>query len=354
MKTKSTLNPTLFLAACFCLVSSTLFAQQTLRTNLFIVAADGSKTLMDGNMTIYDDVYCNCVNWEDAVKFTNPGVNWGLLRSGTTLSVERRKFIPDNDTAYIRMFNLKQHNFTIQVIGGNLDKAGRIGYVRDNFTNTTTPISLNDTTYVNFSVTSNSNTATSNRFSVIFEKKLPPAPLDFTAIQLVRTNGLTNLSFTVVNEKQISSYTIQQAGDAINFKDLKNLSPKNNGGTESYEEGVNIITKGEVFYRIKAIANDGNITFSSIAKLSGLGMNIFPNPITSRQLNLQIAVAKEGRYTVKAIGMIGNIIPLGSRHLTSMQNTQQFSLPFNMSTGIYQIQFTGPGNEVLLQSVILL
>ena len=65
--------------------------------------ADCSKTLMDGNMTIYDDIYCNCVNWEDALKMTNPGENWGLVRSGTSLAVERRKFIPETDTTYIRM-----------------------------------------------------------------------------------------------------------------------------------------------------------------------------------------------------------------------------------------------------------
>ena len=94
------------LAVCFLFFSFTVFSQQTLRTNLFVVGADGSKTLMDGNMTIYDDIYCNCVNWEDALKMSNPGENWGLVRSGTSLAVERRKFIPETDTTYIRMWNL--------------------------------------------------------------------------------------------------------------------------------------------------------------------------------------------------------------------------------------------------------
>ena len=103
MKTHSFYNLILFriqLAGCFLLVSFTVFSQQTLRTNLFIVGSNGSKTLMDGNMTIYDDIYCNCVNWEDALKMSNPGENWGLIRSGTSLAVEKRKFIPGTDTTY--------------------------------------------------------------------------------------------------------------------------------------------------------------------------------------------------------------------------------------------------------------
>ena len=183
-------------AVCFLLVSFTAFSQQTLRTNLFVVGSDGSKTLIDGNMTIYDDIYCNCVNWEDALKMTNLGENWGLVRSGTTLAVERRKFIPETDTTYIRMWNLQQRNFVIEVIGQNLSKTDRIGYLRDNYNNINTLINLGNTTYVNFSVNSDSKTSAQNRFSIIFEKIVQaPTTVIFTSIRLLRKYNLVNVEF---------------------------------------------------------------------------------------------------------------------------------------------------------------
>ena len=147
------------------------------------MGSDGSKTLIDGNMTIYDDIYCNCVNWEDALKMTNRGENWGLVRSGTSLAVERRKFIPETDTTYIRMWNLQQRNFSIEVIGGDLSKTDRIGYLRDNYKNVNTPIDLGDTTYIDFSVSNDSRTSEQNRFSINFEKIAPvPISVIFTGI----------------------------------------------------------------------------------------------------------------------------------------------------------------------------
>ena len=296
MKLLSLYNRILFrihLACCFLLISSTVFSQQTLRTNLFVVAANGSKTLMDGNMTIYDDIYCNCVNWQDALKMTNPGSNWGLLRSGAKLAVERRNFIPDTDTSYIWMWNLQQLNYSVQITGSNLAKTDRIAFVIDNYTNLTTSINLGDTTYFNFSVDSNTRSSAQNRFAIIFEKKAPvPPSLIFTSIKLLRKEALINVAFAVDNEKAVTFYKIQHSQDSINFKDVLSISPKNLGGSEIYNEDAGKLNVGANFYRIKATDALGRITFSNVAKMlipvAESSMSIYPNPATSRQLFLNI------------------------------------------------------------------
>ncbi len=302
-------------AVCFLLVSFTAFSQQTLRTNLFVVGSDGSKTLIDGNMTIYDDIYCNCVNWEDALKMTNPGENWGLVRSGSTLAVERRKFIFETDTTYIRMLNLQQRNFVIEVIGQNLSKTDRIGYLRDNYNNINTLINLGNTTYVNFSVNSDSKTSAQNRFSIIFEKIVQaPTTVIFTKIRLLRKDNLVNVEFAVENEQRVSSYMMQHASDTTNFKDVKLVTPRNGTGSEFYKEDAGACFEGDNFYRIKATNGSGKIIFSSVAKLSVpkavQSMNIYPNPSASRQLQLQTGAALQGKYLVRAIGINGTVYPL--------------------------------------------
>ena len=346
-------------AVCFILVSFTAFSQQTLRTNLFVVGSDGSKTLIDGNMTIYDDIYCNCVNWEDALKMTNPGENWGLVRSGTTLAVERRKFISETDTTYIRMWNLQQRNFAIEVIGRNLAETDRIAYVRDNYNDLSTPINLADTTYINFSVNSDSKTSAQNRFSIIFEKIVQASiPVTFTSIRLLRKDANVNVEFAVENEKRVSSYMMQHASDTTNFKDVKLVTPRNGNGSELYKEDAGACVEGDNFYRIKATNAGGKITFSSVAKLSMpqelQGMNVYPNPSASRQLQLQTGAALRGIYQVRAIGINGTLYPLGTMQLTGIQSLQPITLPATLKSGLYRIQLIGNNNKMIVKSVTIL
>ena len=362
MKSYSFYNLILFriqIAGCFLLVSFTAFSQQTLRTNLFVVGSNGSKTLMDGNMTIYDDIYCNCVNWEDALKMTNPGENWGLVRSGTTLAVERRKFIPEKDTTYIRMWNLPQRNYAIQIIGGNLSKTDRIAYLKDNYNDASTTINLGDTTYINFSVNSNSGTSAQNRFSVIFEKIVQvPIPVSFTSLRLLRKEANVNVEFAVENEKRVSSYMMQHASDTTNFKDVKLVAPRNGSGSEFYKEDAGVFGRGDNFYRIKATSADGKLTYSSVAKLSTLetvkGMNVFPNPSASRQINIQTALAQEGKYEVRIIGINGIVYLLGTLQLTAAQSLHRITLPASTKPGLYRIQLISPNRTIIMKSVTIL
>src|SRR5258705_13925581 len=64
------------------------------RTNLYIVASDGSPVLMDGTLTQYDTVYSNDINGMDARKMFNSSENFGMLRGSTVLIIEScRNFI---------------------------------------------------------------------------------------------------------------------------------------------------------------------------------------------------------------------------------------------------------------------
>ena len=73
----------------FLLLPIQLSAQESMRANLYIVDVNG-LTLVDGNLTNYNNIYSNNVDIYDGWKMANPGINFGILRSGFNLSVERR------------------------------------------------------------------------------------------------------------------------------------------------------------------------------------------------------------------------------------------------------------------------
>ena len=129
-------------------------AQELMRANIFMVDASG-VTLMDGNLTNYDNIYSNAVDIDDAWKMTNPGVNFGILRDGYNLVVERRSIIDGSDTTFFRMWNMPQHNYRIKFMLKNLDHPGLTAVLKDKFLNTQTNIKLNDTTYYDFTINTN-------------------------------------------------------------------------------------------------------------------------------------------------------------------------------------------------------
>jgi hypothetical protein len=105
----------ILLAVCGLLVSHTGYAQETMRANLYVVN-NSVPTLIDGNLTIYNSSFSNAVDWDDAWKLTNAGENFGIIRSNTTLVIERRSLIGLTDTTTFRMWNIQQRNYQIQFI----------------------------------------------------------------------------------------------------------------------------------------------------------------------------------------------------------------------------------------------
>ncbi|MEP6750196.1 MAG: hypothetical protein ABJB86_20830, partial [Bacteroidota bacterium] len=62
----------------------------------FLFTAGG--TAADGNRVVFASQYSNGIDGNDAIKFTNPGENFGLLRNGSLLAVEARQPIANGDT----------------------------------------------------------------------------------------------------------------------------------------------------------------------------------------------------------------------------------------------------------------
>ena len=151
---------------------------------------------------------------------------------------------------------------------------------------------------------------------------------------------------------------MQHAIDLLNFKDVKLVAPRNGNGNEFYKEDAGSFVEGDNFYRIKATNAGGKITFSSVTKLLMpqvlQGMNVYPNPSASRQLQLQTGAAPQGKYQVRPIGINGTIYQLGTMQLKGIQSLQPITLPANIKPGLYRIQLIGNYNKMIVKSVTIL
>lgn len=339
--------------------SFTSKAQESMRANLYSVDAAGT-TLMDGNFTEYNDIYSNSVDMYDAWKMTNPGVNFGILRSDINLAVERRSIFTKNDTTFFRMWNMPQKNYSIKFMLKNFSQQGMHCFMNDSYLNNQTPINLNDTTNFSFTVNADPASSAEMRFQLVYAfDVVAPVDVDFLAIHAVRNANDIIVQWDVIHEQSIQSYTVQYSMDGINFNDLSFATPYNTSPTaKTYYYTNTTVPRGDHYYRIKAIRIDGNIQYSTIARISernsGFDINVYPNPVVHKTVQLQFGNIPAGTYQPVLVYSNGMKQTLPSFQLNELQSSGSLSLPQNIVPGIYHLQFIGPGNIRIVKNIRVL
>lgn len=352
-----------FLISMILLISFSTHAQtMRMRANLYVVDANGT-TLMDGNMTDYHSSYSNDLDGYDIWKMSNFGENFGILRSAANLVIERRSPATLTDSSFFRLWNLAQgRSYRITVITQNLSAAGRVGFVFDNYLQKTTFVQLNGTTDVDFVINSAPASYAQNRFTFIMADgslMAGPLPVSFTGVHAQLTAARSaRISWTVQNEDGMDKYIVQHSANGVDFKDIGETQATQLQQRNSYsaQDETNVVARN--FYRVKALSLSGKIQYSAVARLNAqlqdLRLDVYPNPVANKQMNLEINVAQNGTYSLLLVNSFGQQVPLGKLNLQTGVTRQTMSLPAAVSPGIYQLKIMTSDHRTLSKTVTIL
>ncbi|MEO6127388.1 MAG: hypothetical protein ABIP30_03485, partial [Ferruginibacter sp.] len=344
-------------------------AYQLMSTNFYIVDANG-PTLMDGNITIYDNQYSNGVDWNDGTKMNNYGENWGLIRNGVSLVVERRQLVAGPDTAFFNMWGMQLRNYRFEVTMENFDSTTIAAYVWDEYLHAITPVHFSGITTVNFTVDNNAASKQARRFKLIYTTPSNYAtvyattygllPVTITGINAIRVSNGAQVNWTVETENSMNNYQVEGSEDGTNFKTLATVNALNTAGRHSYSYIDNTATKEISYYRIKAITKYGNPTFTSIAKIGALStttaaeVNVFPNPVTNRTVQLRWDNASIGIWETSLVYPDGRMQPLKSQIITSSRVQTTVALPVNLPAGVYSLYLKNAEGKAIVKTIIVL
>jgi hypothetical protein len=160
--------------------SSTLFRQsvarvnnrQFLRASLYTAAGNAGK-MADANVLAFDQAFDNDYESNDALKILHSGENFSISSVGQILSIEARRPVQRTDTVFYYMNNLRrqtyQFRFGPENMAGNRYKV----WLVDRFLQTRTPVSMTDSTYIDFTVTTDVASAATGRFYLVISKANP-------------------------------------------------------------------------------------------------------------------------------------------------------------------------------------
>lgn len=331
----------------FFFLSTLGYTQESMRATLYAQDASG-LTVLDGNLTDYGTSYCNCIDWDDAAKMTNPGENLGILRDGVNLVIERRKELTGNDTTTFRIWNLQQNrNYKIVISMMNFTNVNFIVYMKDTYTGNLVPLGLNADTEINFTINSSTASSVSSRFQMVYEAVGGSLPVHFTGINAMAYKNDINVAWHVENEIGLKEYVVERSLDGRNFAAVKNLAAGSKISAD-YQVGDYKGKPGVVYYRVKATSLDGNFQYSNIASANVEGGNdkasviVYPNPVVNRMLGLRVENAGAGAYAVQMYSGGGRMISIKEgASLVAGTNALKIAVPHSATPGTYLVVLTG-------------
>lgn len=313
--------------------------------------------VIDANVVVFDAVYSNAVDGDDAYKFSNSGENIAIQRGTALLVVEGRQPATANDVIPFRIWNMQQQTYRLEFVPSNFANSAMLPLLEDTYLHTTTIINSIAPTSVNFTVTSNPATFAPNRFRIIFTAAAP-LPVTFISINAEKNTAGICVNWKVAGQVNIKNYEVEKSFDGIQFYSAGTVAAISNSNTALHYRFIdNNISTTISFYRIKSVDNDGRIKYSSILKVNGVsagkGFAVLSNPVLNNILNIQFKNQPGGVYNIVLVNAEGKrTLSCNVRHAEGTSN-ESISLPGNGSSGIYWLQITTPANEKEIRMIII-
>ena len=312
----------------------------------FLVAVNNGTPdkIADGNRIVFNNDYSNDLDENDAVKIINPGENLGISQHSSTLAIEARQELASSDTIYYYLSGLNQINYQLKIAPQLVSSPGLSATLIDKYSISRIPVSLTDTTSVDFVVNADVLSKQSDRFMLVFQRASIALPVTITAIAASRNSENTiTVKWNVENEINIHHYDVERSNDGSFFNQIATQTAiSNNGGRASYSYIDNHPETLANYYRVKAISQDGQIQYSAIVKVASIttspSISISPNPATGGKVQVIFSNQQAGACFVQLSNMQGQLLYKTKWLINAGNQHHEINLGSVLSVGVYQLK----------------
>ena len=181
---------------------------------------------------------------------------------------------------------------------------------------------------------------------VTIYKGKTPLPVSLTDFKAIVINKQVKLSWTVVNETDLDSYTIEYSTNGNTFINISNVPAI---GISDYEYLSNSSSALIQYYRLKMINKDGSFIYSSVITISGNSnptLTVYPNP-ANRFICISVNKILPETFII--------IFDYTGKQVSKMQliNNSTNLVIDKFSNGIYNIQLVQNNHIINNYSIII-
>lgn len=167
-----------------------------------------------------------------------------------------------------------------------------------------------------------------------------PLPVSMLFFKATHNNSKMELAWATASELNFDYFSIERSNDGNSFREIGQVS--GHGTSDSRHdysfEDVNPVA-GKMYYRLKNVDFDGYIEYSNIVSadfVQSKKVNIYPNPITNGNVNIQFNFVPDQHIQFMITDMMGKV--KGSQSWNSGED--QFVIPISLEPGTYIIKIS--------------
>jgi Secretion system C-terminal sorting domain len=316
----------------------------TMEINFYVKDALGNDILEDAAVINFDNNYSQEIDNDDVRKIFNANNNLSIKKPSTSLIVEKRPLVNENDTIQLNLSNTKIANYSFVIDPSAMQVNNATAFLEDKYLQTKTPLSLTDVNTYNFAITNIAGSQVADRFKIVFKKQ---AVTNFTFISALRNTDKTiTINWGVANEKNVVNYEVERSNEGVNFeKVLNKTAVYNNNMSYIYTKIDDRASVNANWYRVKLINTMGEIKYSAIAMVnakkeavvnSTSTIALYPNPIVDNTVNLSFTHQQKGKYIADVYTATGQ--KLSSTIINVKSEVEQTAIQLsNLSKGNYNV-----------------
>ena len=245
----------------------------------------------------------------------------------------------------------------LMIEAAHLNSSGILAWLEDDYLQTKTPLDLEGTTTIDFTVMNIAGSYASERFKIVFRPAAPAAPLPvtFVSIKASQKNADIMVEWKVEAESNLDHYDVEKSFDGNNFSKAGAVSVgKTNAGNYHWLDQEPV--SGSHYYRIRSVDIDGKTSLTQIVKVmidhtTGT-ISVYPNPITNGVVNLQMGNQPKGVYGLRLLNPVGQVLLSKKMEHPGGNHTEKINWDYKMARGMYQLEVTKPGGEVHLIKLV--
>jgi uncharacterized protein (DUF1501 family) len=199
-----------------------------------------------------------------------------------------------------------------------------------------------------------SQTVLNGNYSTIPIFNTTPLPITGTELMARWVNDFAQLEFEVFENDTYEKFIVERSVNGRDFSYVNSITNTSLNTKEKYVYKDNRINANEVYYRIKAISKQGEVSYSKIAILRNVtkqGLTVYPNPVKNHTINVEFfnIINEEVSFTI--IGTLGEklyfnqINPNGRKVIT-------FKVPDYFNTHTLYVLNIRYGTEVVNEKLM--
>ena len=186
-------------------------------------------------------------------------------------------------------------------------------------------------------------------------------PVTLTMFKAENIGSAIKLTWNTFTEINNAYFEIQKSNDGNIFEAIATVNSQSINGNSSTPLNYQFIDKKPfekiTYYRLKQIDINGKFSYSNIVSVKttnkNIGsINVYPNPITGKEISVSIADLQKGNYDLTITNAVGQVVLSKLVTIQNSNETNKIVIANNFTAGSYFIKITGNNTDLVKQIII--